>query len=271
MGRFDFFMVEIPELHRERTIRVYLPDGYDRGRRRYPVVYMHDGQNLYHSEDSAYGDIWNAQAASDRLREKGMPVIVVGIDNGGEERLDEYSPWICPPADKFEKVHGLQWSFGGKGVKYGEFIVKTLKPLIDDKYRTKPGRKSTAIMGSSMGGYISIYIGTKYSDVFSMVGAMSTSVWVEEKKLMDTIRESRLKYPMKWYLDVGTNEAGDRRKRILNRGYVDGSVRVYGALREKGLSDDDVRLLIDDGAFHNEKEWAKRLPEALEFLFGLSE
>lgn len=265
------FEVLIPKLSRMRKIRVYLPSDYAKGERRYPVLYMHDGQNLFHRKDASYGEIWDVHTAIDRLFERAPDhgVIVVGIDNGGESRLDEYAPWKCPPLGRRLGGDAYPEGFGGEGEAYGDFVVHNLKPLIDSMYRTKPDRGSTGVMGSSMGGYISIYLGAKYPHVFSMIGALSPSVGVEKEKLIAFIRAMGHVCPMKWYLDCGTNEHNNRRKWVFNRKYVEDAREVAKTLRQGG-PEAAVRFIVDEGAIHNEREWARRFPGALEWLFDFA-
>jgi len=165
VGNIITFKMKIPQLdNRERRIWVYLPPDYNQSNRRYPVLYMHDGQNLFDQATSFAGE-WQVDETLERLfKEKGFAIIVVGIDNGGERRIDEYSPWV-----------NSEYGRGGEGDAYVRFIVETLKPYIDSKYRTLPNE--TGIMGSSLGGLISIYAGFKYPEVFKYVGAMSPAFW----------------------------------------------------------------------------------------------
>lgn len=270
MGTFEVFEILIPKLERMRKVTVFLPEGYGKGMQRYPVLYMHDGQNLFHREASSYGEIWDVPSAVDRLAAKDPEagIIVVGIDNGGESRLDEYSPWLCPPLGR---RLGGDWHtkrFGGEGDAYCDFLLENLKPLIDTTYRTRPGRESTGVMGSSMGGYISIYLGTKYPDVFSKIGALSPSVGVEKERLREALLGMDKGLPMKWYLDTGTNEHHNKRKWKFNRKYVEDARMVVDTLKMIGTPDHKVRFVVEEEAIHNEKAWARRFPDALDWLFA---
>ena len=151
------FKMDAPQLETKKMIRIWLPKDYEANlEKRYPVIYMHDGQNLFEKATSGYGEIWDAHTAIENLIEnKGFEgAIVVGIDNaGGTERLNEYSPWISDRVEELKAISDPDGSpYGGKGQLYAAFIVDTLKPMIDMHYRTKPQRAHTAIMGSSMGG-----------------------------------------------------------------------------------------------------------------------
>lgn len=270
MGMIECFDLLIPKLSRMRRIRVYLPQDYVNQERRYPVLYMHDGQNLFHREDSSFGEIWDVHTAIDviSLKVPESGVIVVGIDNGGDSRLDEYAPWTCPPLGRRLGGDAFPDGFGGEGEAYCDFIVNNLKPLIDTMYRTKPDRESTGVMGSSMGGYISIYLGAKYPHLFSRIGALSPSVGVEKTKLLKVLRTMEPTFPMKWYFDCGTNEHDNKRKWKFNRKYVEDAREVVETLRVSGDAG-TVRFIVEEGAIHNEKAWARRFPDALEWLFDL--
>nr|WP_303626630.1 alpha/beta hydrolase-fold protein [Ferruginibacter sp. HRS2-29] len=155
---------KIPQLNSTRRIWIYLPEGYANSSRKYPVLYMHDGQNLFDEAASAYGE-WGVDECLDSLIAKGKPAsIVVGIDNGAE-RINEYNPY---DHEKYGK---------GKGDLYLKFLTETLKPFIDKHYRTLSSKENTAIAGSSMGGLISYYAMLKYPAVFGKAGVFSPAFW----------------------------------------------------------------------------------------------
>ena len=153
-----------PQLDNQRDIFVYLPPSYASSDRHFPVLYMHDGQNLFDAETSFAGE-WQVDESMELLSEEGIEAIVVGIPNAGNDRLDEYSPFAMSNLG------------GGKGDSYLEFIVQTLKPLIDVDFRTLPDRENTSILGSSMGGLISLYAFFRYPNIFGAAGAMSPAFW----------------------------------------------------------------------------------------------
>jgi predicted alpha/beta superfamily hydrolase len=160
--------VEMPGLNRKRQLRLYLPPGYATSNKRYPVLYMHDGQNLFDTT-TAYAGEWKVDETLDALAKEGkLELIVVGIDNGAEKRMTELNAWDNP-------------QFGaGENRAYTDFIVKTVKPMIDRQYRTLPDRANTAIMGSSMGGLASHYALAQYPQVFSKAGVFSPAYWTAE-------------------------------------------------------------------------------------------
>lgn len=234
-----------PQLGNERTLRIYLPPSYGSDtRRRYPVLYMHDGQNLFDAATASYGTEWNIDEVADRLVRQGdmEEVIVVGIDNTAD-RIAEYTP-CCDPK------HG-----GGKLNAYADFVAKTVKPWVDKQYRTKPGRQHTAVMGSSLGGLASIGIAQRYPQTFSMAGGISSSFWWNNQ---EEVKHPPKKMPVRFYIDVGTVYDGQEdsqafRQALLKKGYREGR---------------DLLFQLDDGGRHNEQSWAGRVHVALAWFFG---
>ncbi|WP_232194530.1 alpha/beta hydrolase [Thermococcus sp. PK] len=247
VGNVITFKMKIPQLgNRERRIWVYLPPDYNQSDRRYPVLYMHDGQNLLDQATSFAGE-WQVDETLERLfEEKGFAIIVVGIDNGGEKRIDEYAPWV-----------NAEYERGGEGDAYVRFIVETLKPYIDSHYRTLPDE--TGIMGSSLGGLISLYAGFKYPEVFKYVGAMSPAFWFNPE-IYEFVKNSTVG-PKKIYIDWGTLELKGS----------NASAEIYEKLeilKEKGYIEGvNLLIVIEEGAAHNEYYWARRFPNAVLWLF----
>ncbi|MDP2368060.1 alpha/beta hydrolase [Rhodoferax sp.] len=156
----------MPGLNRQRAVRIYVPPGYATSSKRYPVLYMHDGQNLFHKA-TAYAGEWGVDETLDSLAQtQGLELIVVGIDNGGDKRVTELNAW---DHDRFGK---------GEGKRYMDFIVDVVKPMVDANYRTCPEREHTGVMGSSMGGLISHYSILQYPQVFSKAGIFSPAYWL---------------------------------------------------------------------------------------------
>jgi predicted alpha/beta superfamily hydrolase len=236
----------IPGLNRNRIVRLYLPPGYEQTKRRYPVIYMHDGQNLFDTA-TAYAGEWgvdetlNALAASNKLE-----MIVVGIDNGQQKRLNELSPWT-------------NTRFGdAEGKEYVQFIVDTLKPMIDRQYRTLRDRNNTAIMGSSMGGFISHYAIHEYPKTFGKAGIFSPSYWYSENVFEHT-KKKRLPKSAKLYLMMGGNE-GDEALADLNK--------MTMLLREQKYSASTLHSGVVSEGEHNEKLWRDEFPKAILWLFA---
>jgi pimeloyl-ACP methyl ester carboxylesterase len=171
--------------------------------------------------------------------------IVVGIDNGGVHRLAEYTPWPHPQ-------HG-----GGDGDKYARFIVETLKPHIDDNYRTLPQREHTGVMGSSLGGLISHYIALKYQDIFSKAGVFSPSFWFSDSSYIFAYQTGK-QHPMRYYMMGGTNESG---------GLVEQMHLMMDTLAAAGFGANELHLKVVPGGQHNEYLWRTQFGEAYEWLF----
>jgi len=248
---------EFPQLQRRGTVRVYLPAGYRDCNCRYPVLYMHDGQNLF-DQATSYSGEWGVDETLLRLEREGrlQGLIVIGIDNGGERRVSEYSPWDFMYRTGFAE---------GRGEAYLDFIAHTLKPYIDASYRTLPDRSNTALAGSSMGGLISLYGGLRHQELFGRVAAFSPAVTLRFKgpDLQEYITASGRRQPMRIYLDMGTREgaAFDTLEAV-------NSVRqVAAALRKGGFSAEEVRLDIITGGIHHESAWRERLEPVLLWLW----
>lgn len=240
---------EMPQLNRTRTIRVWTPENYDKNNKdkKYPVLYMHDAQNLFDTK-TAYAGEWEVDETIQRMiDENGIDgFIVVGIDNSSH-RMNEYTPDF---SDKPE----------AEGGKYADFIVETLKPYIDEKYNTLDDRVNTLVAGSSMGGLISFYIGLKYSDVFGMIGAFSPSFQINTLEARnDFIKGLDLEIDNlpRLYIDAGTGESLQQFVPV-----------VLNELISAGYDSDKIFTLIAEGDQHNESAWRRRFPEALEWLYS---
>ena len=234
-----------PQLRNRRRIDVYLPATYSAGRDRYPVVYMQDGQNLS-DPDTAFAGTWELETTVDDLAHRGLEAIIVGIDHAGEARIAEYSPFA-------DRRHG-----GGFGEDYVSFLVETVKPRIDRTFRSRPGRESTVIVGSSMGGLISAYAFLTRGDVFGAAGVMSPSLWYGQGRIFDVVQS--VPAPKgRVYIDVGAYEG---------TATVRNTRRFARLLTRRGLrrKDGSLRFVEDPRGRHSEDDWARRLPDALEFL-----
>jgi predicted alpha/beta superfamily hydrolase len=244
-----------PQLRNYRDLLVALPPGYSETGTTHPVVYMQDGQNLSDSR-TAFAGTWELDATIERLADRGIELIVVGVHHAGAARLAEYSPFP-------DRRHG-----GGDGDAYLAFIADTVKPRVDRLFRSRPSRESTTILGSSMGGLISLYAFFRYPSVFGGAGAMSPSVWFGQGAMLDFIREVRAPRG-RLYVDVGTHEGvgtlrdARRLARLLVR---------QGFKRDKRRtslrSAQRLRYVEDPDGRHGEWDWARRLENALEFLVG---
>ena len=248
-----------PQLHNTRDLLVYLPPGYAQGTQHYPVLYMHDGQNLFDARTSFAGE-WHVDETCELLAQQGIEIIVVGIPNAGSQRMAEYGPFRSRGGD------------GGQGDAYLAFLVETIKPLIDSTFRTLPTRESTGIMGSSMGGLISLYAAFRYPDIFGLIGAMSPSLWFASMAIFPYVRRAKLNAAT-IYLDVGTREGGRSPIDQLllhasSRRYFGNAFRMHELLVAKGYRPGRTLHYVEEPhGTHTEAAWAKRLPDALCFLF----
>lgn len=247
-----------PRLHNRRDIFVYLPPSYPHSQQPYPVLYMHDGQNLFDNALSFAGE-WRVDETMERLSRQQLEAIVVGIPNMGQQRMDEYSPFHHA---------GLG---GGRGDAYLEFIIHTLKPIIDRDFRTRPGKQHTGIMGSSMGGLISLYAFFRFPDSFGFAGVMSPSLWFGGYALLDYVKTAVFN-PGRLYLDAGTREYGDANHetthpRTQSRQYYASVRRLKRILVKKGYRPQHDLLHVEEKwAHHNEAAWERRLPAAIRFF-----
>ncbi len=236
--------MEMKKLNRRRTIRLYLPPNYFK-RQAFPVIYMHDGQNVF-DESTAFAGEWRVDEIMDSLYyHRGFAAIVVAIYNDSKERLNEYSPW-----------RNDSLGYGGGGDLYADFIVNDLKPYIDKHFRTNPDPKQNVIMGSSMGGLISLYIGLKYPDKFGGVGVFSPSLWFSPK-VFEFLTKYKRKREQRYFLLAGEQEG----KQMVEDLKVLENM-LYGA----GYDEDMIRMKIAPDGKHAEWFWSQEFPKAIEFL-----
>ena len=241
--RYSTFEVNAPQLNCKRKIWIYLPLDYDKSNKRYPVIYMHDGQNLFDAKTSFAGE-WNVDETLDSIKAK---VIVVGVENGGGKRMDELTPF------KNEK-HG-----GGNADKYLDFLIQTLKPHIDKNYRTKTTAKNTCLFGSSLGGLISFYGALKYPETFGKVGCFSPSFWFNRKEIFEMMENTK-NFNAKIYFMCGDNEGDDDMLRDLNN--------MEHLINSKRCECRHLnKKIIIKGGQHNEKLWREGFKNAYLWLF----
>ena len=245
-------------LNNDRDLIVYLPPGYDTDtRRRYPVFYMHDGQNIFDGATSFIpGQEWRVDEVAQSLIAAGKiePLIIVGIYNAGVERVNEYTA----AADQ-------KYQAGGKADLYGRFLVEEVKPFIDKTYRTKADAKSTGLGGSSLGGLISLYLGLKYSAVFTRIAVVSPAVWWADSQVVHYTEDQKRKPPLRIWLDIGTKEGRDAKEAQAT---LEGARLLEKTLIRKGWDEGkDLKYFEAEGAEHTEKAWAARIDQILEFLF----
>lgn len=261
----DVFPFTSKMLGNTRTIRVFLPGNYfspQNRARRYPVLYLQDGQNLFDKATAFRNVEWEVDETIDHLVGgfKIQPMFVVGIDNMGEQRASEYLPYPDSYNPQFhEKNPPLP-----QAAKYAEFLTKELMPFLEKKYRIATGATNTAIGGSSYGAVISLFTALKYPGVFGKLLLESPSLWVGDGKLMTDVEKAQ-SLPQKVYIGVGTNETGtpDYDTQIVKT-----VTDLAAILRKKGMGPTRLKVVVEEGGQHNESAWAKRLPDALLFLYG---
>lgn len=241
-----------------RFLRVWLPPGYDdpeSAGRRYPVLYLNDGQNLFEDSTSFTGVEWGVDETADRLIREGTiaPMLIVGLDNAGKDRLREYMP--------HRSLHPMM--FRVQGSRYPTFLVKEVMPFIARNYRVATGAENTGLGGSSLGALIALYTAAVTPGVIGRLLLESPSLWASNRQSIKAGRNVK-RWPERVYLGTGTAEVG---REDRDRTVVDDVREFAGILRHAGLDDQRLRLVIEDGAKHHESAWARRFPEALAFLF----
>lgn len=233
----------IPQLNRARRIWIYLPEGYEKNKKEYPVMYMHDGQNIFDEYTAGFGE-WGVDECLDSLINAGKQAcIVVGIDNG-PKRLNEYNPFAFR-------------NFGeAEGDRYLDFIVQTLKPFIDKKYRTLSSKENTIIAGSSMGGLLSYYAMIKQPQVFGKAGIFSPAFWTAPaiNSLTDSLAA---KVNGKFFFYIGGQEGA---------AYLNDMVTIQELLGEKSTA--MIYSVVDDEGMHNEKAWRKWFAEFYNWIMA---
>lgn len=254
---------DVPYLPQRRRVRVLLPKDYrNHMHDHYPVLYMHDGQNIFYSKESYSGHSW--KIIPTLKHNQSLPkLIVVGIDNAGSERLNEYGPWKTDTGSTPETRDA-----GGLGMEYGKWVVETIKPFIDSHYRTKPQREHTLLAGSSMGGIITAYMGAAYPHIFGHLGVFSLASWFSEPDFLRFIHQHPLHPDSSVYIQVGTKEGDEVDSHFIsnmNQAYIDCTLNYYQALLRTGTPLDHLNLRIMANKIHHEMHWAYHFVEFLQF------
>ncbi|MGI8991142.1 MAG: alpha/beta hydrolase [Bryobacteraceae bacterium] len=230
---------------------VYVPRIYDTDQnRRFPVFYLHDGQNVFDGATSYSGQEWGVDETAEFLIGSGAiePLIIVGINNAGDDRIEEYTP-----------TRDRRIGKGGKAKLYGRMLIEEVKRFIDSEYRTLPGPANTGLGGSSLGGLVSLHLGLTHPEVFGKLAVISPSVWWDDRLILRRVLSLDSKPKLRIWLDIGTGE-GER--------VTEDARLLCEALMEKGW-ELGVDLAYEEahGAGHNEDAWADRVPPLLKFLF----
>ncbi len=245
---YHFHSAILPD---DRVVSVYLPPQYEsEPDRTFPVLYLHDGQNLFDPVTSYIpGRTWRAGSTADALNEeqRAEPLILVGVANTGLRRMPEYTP-----------TRDFRMG-GGEGARYGRLLIEELKPFIDATFRTQPAAERTGLGGSSLGGLITLYLGLEHPNVFTRLAILSPSIWWDHRSILTFVASATPKPPLKIWLDIGTAE-GQRHVRdtellarlLVKHGWRDG---------------DDLAFFKVPGAVHDEDAWAARFDQVLSFLY----
>ncbi|PLS17490.1 esterase [Bacillus sp. M6-12] len=253
----EIFPIHMKEFNQDRTIRVYTPQNYREAEKRYPVLYMHDGQNVFRDESAVGGGV--SLGLENFLDETKLEIIVVGIDlnTAGQERVNEYCPW---KNGEYSTKLGGDRTLGGRGEAYLNFITDELKPFIDKQYRTLPDQTSMA--GISLGGLITSFAACKYPEIFAKVAVFSSAFWRNQEDIENLIRRSDLSSIERFYLDCGTVEA--REDTYINNEFLSSNKAVYELLKERIIN---TRFDIIEDAEHHYNFFRQRVPEVFKFLY----
>ncbi|NML67247.1 alpha/beta hydrolase [Hymenobacter sp. RP-2-7] len=240
----------MPPLRRPRRVWLYLPPDYHTSERRYPVLYLQDGQNVFDQYTSFAGE-WGVDETLNALHAEGRDLggcLVVAVDNGGPRRLDEYSPWRNPRSRR-----------GGEGEQYVDFLVHTLKPYLDKHFRTRPEPASTGIMGSSMGALISVFAAARHPEVFGRVGVFSPAFWFAGQSLLAFLVQHPPRADARFYFLSGTREGPTM---------VPLMAAVREALHEAGLPLGQLAFQVLPDGQHAEWFWKREFAAAYTWLFA---
>ncbi len=259
------FFVDVPPFGERRNVYVYLPECYKEKGEPLPVIYFCDGQNAFDEETSSFGMSWHADTALDKIFAlHGKTAVVVGVECSPSKRNTEYSPW---KTDLYELAPDYFGSdLGGCGDEYARFVAQDLTKIISQRYNVSTDRCKTAIVGSSMGGLISCYIGLRYPHVFGCMGLFSSAVCFNRGELesfLDEVGANALP-EQKAFVYCGGKEDVDG---IPARGMLDDSVWLYNRLAEMGVT---AKLVLDSDKFHNELAWCEHFPSFAEYFLDIN-
>lgn len=258
------------ELNLIKKIRIYLPKNYLFSTQKYPVLYMHDGQNIFStSNEHPFNQSWNLEQILENFENQHMKIIIVGIDCNtyNFERFNEYSPWKNSIDNLILEKRRFKKDIGGKGDLYAQFLINSIKPFIDSNFRTFSDYNNTFIAGSSMGAIISLYIALEFENIFSKVGLFSIATWFAESEIINFINKKTIPKNMKFYLDIGTNESSCQEITNFPKIYLDGFKKVNNILSLK-TSEKNIFSLIEPFGEHNEFSWSRRFPIFLHFILN---
>lgn len=253
---WDYSMVKkwpvtIPKLSGDtpRTAYIYLPERYDwEPEKRYPVMYMFDGHNVFFDEDATFGKSWGMNKYMEESK-KELIIVAVECNHDGNQRIIEYSP-LSYENSSLGKIRG-------KGNVYMNWMVKELKPFIDENYRTLPDRCNTIIAGSSMGGLMALYAATTYNHIFQRAACLSPSLWVSSGKVLEMIARAHIRRDTCIYMDYGEMEMFNH---VAN---AEALISTAHLLMTKRVN---LALRIVPGGTHSEASWEKQIPIFMDCL-----
>ena len=239
----------MPQLQTERRVWIYLPRSYNEGIRRYPVLYMHDGQNVF-DQATSWGNEWGIDETLERMtiEESELEAIVVAIDHGGDQRNNEYNFTI-----------NAEYGFGGKGEAHAAFLAETLKPYIDSHYRTLRQPEHTMIAGSSFGAYISLYTAIRYPNQFNRVSCFSFVMWQDDGAIIRLIQESLISPTLRIYVSIGERETDNP---DFNRIAHEHVKQLVQTLIIAGVEESGIRFDFIPNGTHSESTWGPLFGEA---------
>lgn len=241
--------ITIPSLSmEERRLYVSLPDDYEQTNQSYPVLYMFDGHNVFYDEDATYGKSWGMK---EYLEKSGRKLIVVGVEcsHEGNARISEYTCFDYDKDSFFGEVKA-------RGNLYMDWLVTTLKPMIDSSYRTLPDREHTSICGSSMGGLMTVYACVAYNKYFGAGAGLSPALWLHADKMHQMISDAEFYGETYLYMDAGSEENGyELRNQVLNS--------IADHLEARGVN---VCLRVIYGGSHSEASWEKQIPKFMKWI-----
>ena len=251
--------------HNTRMLRVFMPGNYfspHNKLRRYPVLFLQDGQNVFDKATSFSGKEWEADETIDHLVSefKIPPMFIIGIDNAGEQRTSEYLTYPDSHNPQFQSANPPELD----GTKYADFLIKEVIPFLQKRYRIATEPANMALGGSSYGAIVSLTTVLHHPGVFGKLLLESPALWVGDGKLLAEVQKATV-LPQKIYLAIGSNEAGNPESNaLILKSFAD----MEQILQEKHLGPSRLRMVVEEGGQHNETAWARRLPDALLFLFG---
>lgn len=261
-GQIQTHYLKVPHSVKERRIRVLLPDNYEQTNKSFPVLYMLDGQNVFFDDEAYAGASWQVYEGISVAN--CQEIIVIAIDNAGDQRMMEYGPWSGARDSEFAQM-------GGGGIDFGRWMINDFIPLMNQKYRISHLVTDTGIAGSSMGAIMTVYLGHQYPQFFGKMGVFSLASFFNQSVHNEFVANYPLKATSLVSIQVGTLEgdslSNDEINPHLSQQYIDASLKYYQQLISSQHPMDQIQIGIHVGHKHHELFWAKQIIETLEFLY----